>query len=84
MTNSAADIQVGNHLTVAGFNLDTIWSTLFAGAVVIILGLLVARRATSGVPSGPQLLWETVVRGSRARSRPRSVWRSRRSPYRSA
>lgn len=63
MMNSAADIQVGNHLTVAGFNLDTIWSTLFAGAVVIVLGLLVARRASSGVPSGPQLLWETVVGG---------------------
>ncbi|MDP9240487.1 MAG: F0F1 ATP synthase subunit A [Actinomycetota bacterium] len=43
------------------FNRDTIISTVVAGAIVVLFGLLIARRATSGVPSGPQLVWETVV-----------------------
>lgn len=43
------------------FNLDTIWSTVAAGAVVVLFGVLIARRSTSGVPTGAQLLWETVV-----------------------
>ncbi|MGI8695271.1 MAG: F0F1 ATP synthase subunit A [Mycobacteriales bacterium] len=64
MTTEAADIQVGNHLsTVLGLHADTIWSTVLAGLIVIIAGVLIARRATSGVPRGPQLLWETIVGG---------------------
>lgn len=58
---SAADIEVGNHYVRWGLNLDTIWCTAIAGLVVLIGGLLVSRRATAGVPSGPQLFWETVV-----------------------
>ncbi|MBO0884218.1 MAG: F0F1 ATP synthase subunit A [Mycobacterium sp.] len=58
---SAADVEVGNHFMRWGLNLDTIWSTLIAGAIVLIFGLLIARRATAGVPTGPQLAWETLV-----------------------
>ncbi|WP_163510743.1 F0F1 ATP synthase subunit A [Fodinicola acaciae] len=58
-------IEIGHHIqaTIGGwvFNLDTIWSTAIAGAIVVIFGLVIARRTTSGVPSKAQLLWETVV-----------------------
>jgi F-type H+-transporting ATPase subunit a len=60
-----ADIEVGVHhtATFAGitFNVDTIWSTLVAGAIVLGLGLLVASKATSGVPGKLQLVWEAIV-----------------------
>ncbi|PZS02470.1 MAG: ATP synthase F0 subunit A [Pseudonocardiales bacterium] len=56
---------IGTHpqWTIAGlaFNKDTIISTLIAGAIVVLFGVLIARKATSGVPTGPQLIWETVV-----------------------
>lgn len=61
--DAATNIHVGTHLTRWGVNLDTVWSTVVAGLIVVIGGLIVARRATSGVPRGPQLLWETLVRG---------------------
>ncbi len=58
-------IKVGEHntATFAGltFNLDTIWATAIAGLVVIVFGLWISRRITSGVPSGAQLTWETVI-----------------------
>ncbi|MDQ6875374.1 MAG: F0F1 ATP synthase subunit A [Actinomycetota bacterium] len=59
------EIGVHPHATLGGltFNLDTLVSTLVAGSIVVLFGLLIARRATSGVPSGPQLVWETVVGG---------------------
>jgi F-type H+-transporting ATPase subunit a len=61
----AADIEPGHHITgeLFGltFNLDTIWSTVLAGAVVIVFGLIISRKASSGVPSKPQLIWETLV-----------------------
>jgi F-type H+-transporting ATPase subunit a len=57
----AIEIEINNHVVFGGINVDTVWATVVAGAVVIILGLLVARRATSGVPSGMQLFWESVV-----------------------
>jgi F-type H+-transporting ATPase subunit a len=57
----AIEIEINNHIVVGGINVDTVWATLVAGAVVIILGLIMARRATSGVPSGLQLFWESVV-----------------------
>ncbi|MGI8492880.1 MAG: F0F1 ATP synthase subunit A [Acidimicrobiales bacterium] len=61
----AINIPVGDHVTrnVAGFtlNVDTIWNTLVAGIIVLGLGLYVRRRATSGVPSKLQLVWEFVV-----------------------
>lgn len=59
--SASTDIEIANHLSRWGLNLDTIWTTLVAGAIVVISGFIVGRRATSGVPTGPQLLWETVV-----------------------
>ncbi|MGB9376720.1 MAG: F0F1 ATP synthase subunit A [Mycobacteriales bacterium] len=57
--------EPGTHIsaTIGGltFNLDTIWSTVVAGAIVLGFGLFVARRASSSVPSGGQLMWETVI-----------------------
>jgi F-type H+-transporting ATPase subunit a len=61
----SADIEVGVHHTAKflgiTFNVDTIWSTLVAGAIVLGLGLLVASKATSGVPGKIQLIWESIV-----------------------
>lgn len=57
--------EIGHHVTLSiggfVFNLDTIWSSVLAAAVVIGLGLLLRRKVTSGVPSRLQLVWETVV-----------------------
>lgn len=61
----AADIVVGEHITTRLFghtvNIDTIWSTAVAGAILLALGLYMASRARSGVPSKLQLAFETVV-----------------------
>ena len=61
----AADVEVGHHHTaqIGGltFNVDTIWSSVVAGVIVLGAGLYMARRATSGRPSKLQLLWETIV-----------------------
>lgn len=61
----AAEIEVGKHhkVSIAGieFHIDTIATTCIAGAIVIGLGLWMARSATSGVPSKIQLFWEAVV-----------------------
>ncbi|MBO0715033.1 MAG: F0F1 ATP synthase subunit A [Acidimicrobiales bacterium] len=58
-------IPVGDHITttVGGltFNLDTIYTTAIAAVVVIGMGLLLRRRATSGVPGRLQMFWETIV-----------------------
>jgi F-type H+-transporting ATPase subunit a len=58
-------IEIGNHITrtVFGltFNIDTITGTLIAGAIVIGLGCWIRFKITSGVPSGTQLFYETVV-----------------------
>jgi len=65
MTTVAAGIEIGVHKTAQffgmTFNLDTLWSTGLAALAVVVSGLLIGRRATSGVPTGAQLLWETVV-----------------------
>jgi F-type H+-transporting ATPase subunit a len=60
-----SDITVGVHpqakwgpLTV---NVDIVWATLIASAIVIGLGLLLRAKAHSGVPSKFQLLWEVPV-----------------------
>jgi F-type H+-transporting ATPase subunit a len=59
------EIEIGEHITrnIGGFlfNVDTIWATALAGVVVIGLGLLVRQRVTAGVPSGPQLFFETIT-----------------------
>jgi F-type H+-transporting ATPase subunit a len=62
---SASDITVGVHpqakwgpLTV---NVDIVWATLIAGAIVIAFGLFLRAKATSGVPNKFQLCWELAV-----------------------
>ncbi|MBO0747653.1 MAG: F0F1 ATP synthase subunit A [Acidimicrobiaceae bacterium] len=42
---------------------NVLWATVVASIVVILGGMWVARRATEGVPSKPQVLWELVVGG---------------------
>lgn len=64
-----SDIKIGEHTTrtFAGmtFNIDTIISTLVAGALVLLLGFLAVRALTrkteDHVPTKLQLLWEAVV-----------------------
>ena len=54
--------EIGHHITLKlggfVFNLDTIWSTAIAIAIVLGLGLLLRAKATSGVPGRLQLIWE--------------------------
>ena len=61
----AEGIEIGNHytVTVAGMtlNVDTIWSTLIAGAIVVGMGFWMRSKVTSGTPSKIQLMWEGVV-----------------------
>jgi F-type H+-transporting ATPase subunit a len=61
----SADIQIGEHRTFTflgmTFNADTIEATVIAGAIVLVLGLLVASRASATNPSKLQLLWEMLV-----------------------
>jgi F-type H+-transporting ATPase subunit a len=61
----AADISVGDHITrmLFGlkFDIDTMYGTAIAGGIVCILGLLVARSASSEVPGKLQLFFEFVV-----------------------
>src|SRR5262245_32159341 len=61
----AADVPVGDHIAwkIGGlsFNVDTILGRLIACAVLIAFGLWGRMTASSGVPKGPQLLFETVT-----------------------
>lgn len=43
------------------FDINALWAVAIAGLIVCGGGLYVARKATSGVPSRAQLLWETLV-----------------------
>ena len=62
-------IEIGHHVTREWmgmtFNIDTIISTIVAGLIVLLMGLLVrraARRKTEDhVPTKLQLIWEAVV-----------------------
>ncbi|WP_211222051.1 F0F1 ATP synthase subunit A [Nocardioides halotolerans] len=64
-----AEITIGEHTTrTAGgltFNIDTIISTLVAGALVLLLGFLARRALTKDaddhVPTKLQLIWEAIV-----------------------
>jgi len=64
-----AEITIGEHTTRTfgglTFNMDTIFSSLVAGAVVILLGFLARRALTKNtedhVPTKLQLIWEAVV-----------------------
>ncbi|HVW43421.1 MAG TPA: F0F1 ATP synthase subunit A [Amycolatopsis sp.] len=61
----AAEVEVGHHSTVElfgmTFNTDTILATAIAAVIVIVLGLLLRAKITSGVPSGIQLAWESIT-----------------------
>ena len=61
----AADIEVGHHRTTEflglTLNIDTVWSSVVAGVIVLGAGLYMARRASSGRPSKLQLAFETIV-----------------------
>ncbi|MCW2783376.1 MAG: synthase subunit a [Marmoricola sp.] len=65
----SGDITIGDHVVrkIGGlsFNLDTIWATLIAAGLVLLLGLIARRALTKHpddhVPTKVQLLWETIV-----------------------
>jgi F-type H+-transporting ATPase subunit a len=62
---TAIDISVGDHVQRKIFgltiNVDIVWATCIAGAIVILLGLILRSKATNGVPGKFQLLWEMAV-----------------------
>ncbi len=67
---ASVNIEVGVHRTVTVFgfalNIDTIWTTAIAGAIVIGLGLALRLGVTKAgvgkaVPSKVQVFWEAVV-----------------------
>ncbi|MGC4111039.1 MAG: F0F1 ATP synthase subunit A [Nocardioides sp.] len=63
------DIKIGEHVERhflgMTFNMDTIWTTLIAGAIVVALGFWarsqLTRRPDDHVPTKLQLIWEFVV-----------------------
>jgi F-type H+-transporting ATPase subunit a len=63
------DIPIGVHVQRSflgiTFNLDTIWTTLLVGALLIVLGLIARRALTKEtadhVPTKLQVFWETIV-----------------------
>ena len=61
----AADIKPGEHITrqVLGFtvNVDTVYTSVIAGVLVCLLGWLVVRSSSSGVPSKGQIIFEAVT-----------------------
>jgi F-type H+-transporting ATPase subunit a len=64
-----SDIEIGHHVEREflglTFNLDTIWTTLIAGTIVVLLGFWAKARLTKDnpdhVPTKIQLIWEAVV-----------------------
>jgi F-type H+-transporting ATPase subunit a len=64
-----SDIEIGHHVTREWmgmtFHIDTIFSTLVAGAVVLVMGLILRSRLTKPtvdhVPTKLQMIWEGVV-----------------------
>jgi F-type H+-transporting ATPase subunit a len=61
----AVDLKIGEHHQAHAFgmtfNVDTIWSSVTAGVIVLVAALYMARRASSGRPSKLQLAFETIV-----------------------
>lgn len=58
-------IPVGEHVTAQflgmTLNLDTIWATAIAGAIVLALGFWFRAKMTSEVPGRVQMIWETLL-----------------------
>jgi F-type H+-transporting ATPase subunit a len=65
-----SDIKIGEHVERhflgMTFNMDTIWTTLVAGTIVVLLGFWARSALTKNpedhVPTKIQLLWETIVK----------------------
>jgi F-type H+-transporting ATPase subunit a len=61
----AADIKPGEHITrmIGPFtvNVDTLYTSIFAGVLLCALSYLVVRQSSSGVPTRPQLIFEAVT-----------------------
>ena len=65
----SSEIEIGHHVEKEflgmTFNMDTIWATLVAGSIVIILGFwarsALTKDADDHVPSKIQLIWEGIV-----------------------
>ncbi len=63
---ASGNITIGDHhgvWHVAGLTIygDVVWTTLLAAAIVMAFGLVMRKKATSGVPGKLQLLWELLV-----------------------
>lgn len=64
-----SSIEIGHHVEREflgmTFNIDTIWSTVLAGTIVLVLGFIARRQLTKDtsdhVPTKLQLTWETLV-----------------------
>ena len=62
-------IEIGHHVEYTWngmtFHLDTIWATLIAGSIVVVLGFIARWQLTKDtedhVPTKLQLVWETLV-----------------------
>ncbi len=67
--SGGSTIEIGEHVTREffgmTFNLDTIWTTVLAGTVVIGLGFIarsaMTRETADHVPTKVQLMWEAIV-----------------------
>ena len=65
-----SDIKIGEHVEREWhgliFNMDTIWTTLIAGTIVVLLGFwarsALTKRADDHVPTKIQLVWEAIVK----------------------
>lgn len=61
----AATVYVTDGLTKKIFgltiNINDLWACVIAGLIVCVFGVVVARRASAGVPSKAQIFWELVV-----------------------
>ena len=62
----AEGVEVGHHTTATWLgmtvNTDTIYATLVAGAITLLLAFILRAKVTStGVPSGVQLFWEAIT-----------------------
>jgi F-type H+-transporting ATPase subunit a len=55
------NIPVGDHIKVAGLDMDTIYTTALAGLAVMALGLYLRAKVSSEKPNKVQVLWELVV-----------------------
>jgi len=65
IVRAETSIEIGNHTTGSFLgmtvNLDTVWTTLIAGAIVVGLGFWMRAKVSSEVPSKIQLFWEGIV-----------------------